>query len=91
MATVSFEDGTSASGELVIGAEGAHSVVREALLGSDKSGNTPSPLVSTFTIAKLPPEAVKKFEEMAYRLMVVFHPDGYFMWIGRKIQDCDTA
>lgn len=91
VANVTFEDGTSASGDLVIGAEGAHSVVREALLGPEKAANTPSPLISTFTIAKLPADAVKKFEELAHRLMVVFHPDGYFMWVGRKYQEHHSA
>lgn len=82
LATATFEDGTKATGDLLIGTEGAHSVVREYLVGPEKANLNMSPLVASVTMAKLPVEAALKFQEMTRRLMVIFHPDGYFNWIG---------
>jgi len=83
-ATAVFEDGTTATGDLLIGSEGAHSVVRDYLVGPEKAALNMSPLVASVTMAKLPVEAALKFKEMTRRLMVIFHPDRYFNWIGRK-------
>lgn len=81
-ATATFTDGTSATGDLLIGAEGAHSTVREFLVGTDKSEPKPLPLVASATISRLPASAVSRFKTYASRLMVIFHPSGYFNWIG---------
>ena len=68
----------------MVGAEGAHSVVRNYLLGSDKSALQPSPIVASLAIAQLPAEAVQKFRNLApkNRMIITFHPNGYFSWIG---------
>lgn len=41
-----------------------------------------SPLVASAAMAKLPKEAAEKFKEITRRMMVIFHPDGYFNWVG---------
>lgn len=87
VATATFEDGSVEHGDLLIGAEGAHSVVRESLFGPEKAALQMSPLVASAVIAKLPRDAALKFREIARRLMVVFHPDGYFNWIGGEPQN----
>ncbi|KAK4613996.1 FAD-dependent monooxygenase cctM [Fulvia fulva] len=81
-ATATFEDGTTETGNLLIGAEGAHSPVRKFLVGPEKAAVTHLPLVASVTVAKLPAEAALKFQAFARRLMVIFHPLGYFNWIG---------
>ncbi|KAF2160539.1 hypothetical protein M409DRAFT_59808 [Zasmidium cellare ATCC 36951] len=81
-ATATFVDGTFATADLLIGAEGAHSKVRDFLVGPVNSALNPLPLVASVTIAKLPKSAALKFKEYASRLMVIFHPLGYFNWIG---------
>lgn len=82
LATATFEDGTLEMGNLLIGADGAHSVVRDFLVGSEDGSVVKLPFVVSSCIAKLPIEAAVKFKEYARRLMVVFHPHGYFNWIG---------
>jgi len=69
----------------LIGAEGAHSLVREYLVGPEKAVPQTSPLVASATMAKLPAEAALKFKEFASRLMVIFHPSGYFTWFGSTL------
>ncbi|KAK4497706.1 hypothetical protein PRZ48_010359 [Zasmidium cellare] len=81
-ATAAFTDGTVATADLLIGAEGAHFVVRDFLVGEGKSALKPLPLVASASIAKLPKAAALRFKEYASRLMVRFHPLGYFNWIG---------
>jgi 2-polyprenyl-6-methoxyphenol hydroxylase-like FAD-dependent oxidoreductase len=39
--TAHFEDGTEVQGDILIGADGPKSKVRELLLGKEKSANTP--------------------------------------------------
>ncbi|EME81231.1 uncharacterized protein MYCFIDRAFT_47104, partial [Pseudocercospora fijiensis CIRAD86] len=82
LATAAFEDGTTATANLLIGAEGAHSYVRDFLCGPEQATLDMSPLVASACVAKLPKEAALKFKEKAHRLMVLFHPLGYFNWIG---------
>lgn len=83
-ATAVFEDGTSETGDLLIGADGGRSVVRDYLVGSSKSALADTPIVSTFAIAQLPAEAVEKFRHFGNRMAIAFHPNGYFTWVGSK-------
>ncbi|KKA16498.1 hypothetical protein T310_9902, partial [Rasamsonia emersonii CBS 393.64] len=82
-ATAIFEDGTRATGRLLIGTEGAHSRVREYLLG-EKGALHPSPIVATATVMRLPEDVVRSVRELHPRYCIAFHPDGYFMWLGSK-------
>jgi 2-polyprenyl-6-methoxyphenol hydroxylase-like FAD-dependent oxidoreductase len=84
VATAIFEDGTREVGNLLIGAEGAHSKVRSFLLGSERSALQMSSIISSATITKLPAEAALRFSDMHPRFMILLHPNGYFAWIGGK-------
>jgi len=81
-ATATFEDGTSQTGNLLIGTEGAHSKVREFLVGKVDAALVKLPLVATATLAKLPADAAVLAQDLHPRYMVTFHPHGYFTWIG---------
>lgn len=82
--TVKFEDGTQEGGWLVIGAEEAHSRVREYLAGKEKAALSPSPCVSSIAIPRLPAEVAVAVRKLHPRYCSVFHPDGYFLWVGSK-------
>lgn len=85
-ATAVFEDGTAATGDLLVGAEGAHSIVRKYLFGPEKAALQDLPIVATGTISRLPADAVHKFKEFANRLFISFHPDGMFNWISSTLK-----
>lgn len=72
------------TGNLVIGAEGAHSVVREYLFGKEKSKLEGTPIVATLAVARLSAEAIARYQNYGSRMMLMFHPSGYFSWIGSK-------
>jgi len=80
-ATAYFEDGASDSADFLVGAEGAHSKVREYLLGN-MARLEPSPLAASVTMAKLPSDATKEFTKLHPRSTISFHPNGYFLWLG---------
>ena len=84
VATAIFEDGTGEVGNLLIGAEGAHSKVRSFLLGPERSALQMSPVVSSIVIAKLPTEAALRFKDLHPRFVIILHPNGNFAWIGGK-------
>jgi 2-polyprenyl-6-methoxyphenol hydroxylase-like FAD-dependent oxidoreductase len=84
VATAIFEDGTREVGNLLIGAEGAHSKVRHFLLSPDKSALHMSPFVGSVAITKLPAEAALRFKDIHPRFVLLFHPNGIFGWIGGK-------
>ncbi|OJJ48316.1 hypothetical protein ASPZODRAFT_158060 [Penicilliopsis zonata CBS 506.65] len=80
--SVTFEDGSSASGRLLIGAEGAHSRVREFLVGKEEAALNPSPVVSSISVPRLPAEVALAVKELHPRYCLILHPDGYFGWVG---------
>jgi 2-polyprenyl-6-methoxyphenol hydroxylase-like FAD-dependent oxidoreductase len=84
VATAIFEDGTREVGNLLIGAEGAHSKVRSFLLGPERSALQMAPIISSVALAKLPAEAALRFRDMHPRFMIILHPNGSFAWIGGK-------
>ena len=88
-ATATFEDGTSETGDLIIGAEGAHSVVREYLVGLETANLSPSHIVATATIVQLPKASVEKFRQYCpnNRMFILFHPNGTFTWLGSEFGD----
>jgi 2-polyprenyl-6-methoxyphenol hydroxylase-like FAD-dependent oxidoreductase len=82
--TVTFEDGSQEIGNLLIGTDGAHSRVREYLLGKEKAALISSPIVASATISRLPEQVVGTLRELHPRYCIAFHPDGYFNWVGSK-------
>ncbi|KAK2808403.1 hypothetical protein FQN50_004788 [Emmonsiellopsis sp. PD_5] len=89
-ATATFEDGSTETGNLVIGAEGAHSKVREFLFGKEKAALKPSPLVASFTIARLDKQAALDIRKLHPRHCISFHPKGIFAWVGVHNLDSDN-
>ncbi|KAF2087053.1 FAD/NAD(P)-binding domain-containing protein, partial [Saccharata proteae CBS 121410] len=80
--TATFEDDTEHTADLLIGAEGAHSVVRDVLLGPEKAALHPSPIVASVTIATLPEEMAVRLRRGLPRYSTVMHPNGWFAWVG---------
>ncbi|KAL9103360.1 MAG: hypothetical protein Q9163_001572 [Psora crenata] len=61
--TAFFEDGTRATGDILIGADGAHSRVREHLLGHEKAALHPLPITGASVITNLTAELAKLFRK----------------------------
>lgn len=80
--TVTFEDGTQASGNLLIGAEGAHSPSREYLLGVEEAALMPSPIVASISLCNISREAALKLRAM--QNVITLHPNGTFTFMSRK-------
>jgi len=83
--TIEFEDGTKETGNLLVGAEGAHSPTREFLLG-EEAALIPSPVVASVSICSISREAALKLRSLHPRYLITFHPNGVFTWM--SIHDC---
>lgn len=81
---MTFEDGTKESGNLLIGAEGAHSPTREFILGPKEAALLPSPVVASVTITTLDREASIAMHKLHRRYTISFHPNGTFTWHSSK-------
>ncbi|KIM96787.1 hypothetical protein OIDMADRAFT_169581 [Oidiodendron maius Zn] len=82
--TITFEDGTQAKGNLLIGAEGAHSPTREYLLGIQEAALLPSPVVASVSICKVSREAAQKLRALHSRYVITFHPKGIFTFMSKE-------
>jgi len=80
--TLSFEDGTKESGNLLVGAEGAHSLTREYLLGPKEAALLPCPIVSSITISTISREAALALRSLNRNHVITLHPEGLFTWTG---------
>jgi len=83
--TVTFEDGTKETGNLLVGAEGAHSITREFLVGPEEASLLQSPCVASVTITKLGREAAIALRALHPRYTISFHPNGTFTWVRKVI------
>jgi 2-polyprenyl-6-methoxyphenol hydroxylase-like FAD-dependent oxidoreductase len=82
--TVTFTDGTKETGNLLVGAEGAHSYTREWLVPGEEGKLLQSPCVASVTITKLGRQASINLRKLHPRYTISFHPNGTFTWMSSK-------
>jgi 2-polyprenyl-6-methoxyphenol hydroxylase-like FAD-dependent oxidoreductase len=82
--TVFFEDGTTASGSNLIGADGAKSPTRTILLGHEKSATQPTPYLMTNLATKYTAEQAMFVRRLHSIMAYSIHPDGIFSWQSSK-------
>ncbi|KAK4664677.1 uncharacterized protein QC763_507210 [Podospora pseudopauciseta] len=92
--TIAFEDGTSETGTLLIGAEGAHSPTREFLFrrSPHEAALLSCPIVTTATLTTFPKEIAGELAKLHLKHIITFDPAGMIVWIGvvhnRTPTDC---
>ncbi|KAL8811884.1 MAG: hypothetical protein Q9223_003883 [Gallowayella weberi] len=74
--TAQFEDGFTVTGNLLIGADGANSRVREFLLGPEKAALQPMALFGCGALERLPADIAQKIRDINDLYFVTYHPEG---------------
>ena len=83
--TAYFEDGSSACGTVLVGTDGAHSAVRSALLGHEKSERSTVPYSAVNLHARYPdPVFARSIREYNPVFIMGVHPAGCWVWISSK-------
>lgn len=74
--TAQFEDGTTVTGDLLIGADGANSKVREFLFGAEEAALQPMALLGNGALESLPADISRNIREINELYYVGYHPEG---------------
>jgi 2-polyprenyl-6-methoxyphenol hydroxylase-like FAD-dependent oxidoreductase len=80
--TAYFTDGTSVSGRFLVGADGAHSMVRCCLLGPDLGAVNRLPYATSFVISSFTKDQAIFLRSFHPLLLASAHPDGLFGFFG---------
>jgi len=84
--TAVFEDGSTATGSLLVGADEAQSVVRKSIFGEEKARAQKVPYSAVNVHVKYGDVEKARFVRRNHPIMShAIHPDGYWLWI--SIQD----
>ena len=80
--TAIFEDGSTATGSLLVGADGAQSAVRATIFGSEKAKVVPVPYCGVNVHVTYGDTEKALFVRQKHPIMThAIHPDGYWLWI----------
>ncbi|EOD45326.1 putative fad binding domain-containing protein [Neofusicoccum parvum UCRNP2] len=89
--TATFEDGSTAVGTLLVGTDGAQSVVRTHIFGAEKARASTVPISAVNLHVKYNDAEKSKFVRQCHPVMTMgIHPDGYWLWISiQEVPDPD--
>ncbi|KAF2253093.1 putative monooxygenase [Trematosphaeria pertusa] len=88
--TAHFADGTTATGRLLIGADGARSTTRQCLLGPQIGAINRLPYAATFVQRKFPKEQALYLRKFHPLYLACAHPDNNFAFFGMQdVADAD--
>ncbi|EUC31171.1 hypothetical protein COCCADRAFT_6895 [Bipolaris zeicola 26-R-13] len=82
--TAHFADGSTATGSILVGADGAHSVTRSLLLGPQLGAINPIPYAATFVQSTFTKEQALHLRSFHPLYLASAHPNNYFAFFGMQ-------